>query len=188
MIQTLGRDAHVSVALNRLKLVRVHFYIYAIFILCQGRGSLRCPTQLSSACLKLPFICQDSLHMTQSLGFSFKKMSHVDWGWEMLLRMDEFANKIKQEMEVAERIWKSQTGQGQSVNKRNQLISCRWSHHWWPEDPLWQHLTNTHFTKVPWVRAQIPCIITTEILQPSKKAHKRYWIAPLVLFVSLELE
>lgn len=42
MIQTLGRAARVSVALKRLRIVCVHFYIYTTMDLGQGRGSLRC--------------------------------------------------------------------------------------------------------------------------------------------------
>ena len=77
MIQTVCREARV--ALNRLKKVCVHFYIYTALGLGQGRGNLRCPIQLSSACQKLPFIFQDSLHMTQLLEFSFNPRKCLKW-------------------------------------------------------------------------------------------------------------
>ncbi len=67
----------------------------------------------------------------------------------------------------------------------NPLISCQW---WRPKINLWHHLPNTHFIKVLQVTAEIPNIITTETLQSSQKAHKRYYIATLVVFEPLELD
>lgn len=69
----LWAGRHVCLAFDRLRIVCAHFYIYTALCRGQGRGSLRCPTQLSSACQKPSFIFQESLHMTQSLEFSFNQ-------------------------------------------------------------------------------------------------------------------